>query len=217
MFDEINRVIAALHKLKHNEIGLADYGKPGNYVSRQIDRWTRQYRASETEKIPAFEHLIEWLPAHIPPTDETSIVHGDYRLDNLIFHPTEPRILAVLDWELSTLGHPLADFSYHCMTWRLPSSLRGLGGEPPITSGIPTESDYLAAYCARTGREPIDPDHWEFFMAYNFFRFGAILQGIMGRVKDGTAVSKQAEFMGRHAGALAELGWSQVASLRGKA
>jgi len=211
IFDEMNRVIAALHSVDYKAIGLAEYGKPGNYFARQLDRWSKQYRASETESIPAFERLIEWLPAHIPPGDETSIVHGDYRLDNMIFHPTEPRVLAVLDWELSTLGHPLADFAYHVMTWHIPKGVfRGLGGAKLADLGIPSEPDYVATYCRRTGRGEIDPSHWDFYMAYNLFRLGAILQGIMGRVKDGTAASKQAEAMGRAAGPLAELGWQQV-------
>ncbi len=211
IFEEMNRVIAALHSVNYEAIGLADYGKPGNYFARQIDRWSKQYRASETEKIPAFEQLIEWLPANIPPGDETTIVHGDYRLDNMIFHPTEPRVLAVLDWELSTLGHPLADFAYHCMTWHIPKGVfRGLGGAKLTDLGIPTEAEHVAAYCKRTGRSEINPSHWDFYMAYNLFRLGAILQGIMGRVKAGTAASAQAEAMGRAAGPLAELGWQQV-------
>jgi aminoglycoside phosphotransferase (APT) family kinase protein len=144
-YDEMNRVIAQLHTIDYKAIGLETYGKPGNYFGRQIDRWTRQYKASETEHIPAMEHLIEWLPQHIPAGEQTTIVHGDYRLDNMIFHPTEPRILAVLDWELSTLGHPLADFSYHCMSWHIvPGLFRGIAGLDLKSLGIPTEEDYLA-------------------------------------------------------------------------
>ena len=217
IFEEMNRVIAALHQVNHEAIGLGDYGKPGNYFARQIDRWSKQYRASETETIAAFEKLIEWLPANIPPGDETTIVHGDYRLDNMIFHPTEPRVLAVLDWELSTLGHPLADFSYHCMTWKIPKGVfRGLGGAKLADLGIPTEAEHVNAYCQRTDRAPIDPSHWDFYMAYNLFRLGAILQGIMGRVKAGTAASAQAEAMGRAAGPLAELGWQQVQKIQAR-
>ncbi|MDD3761673.1 MAG: phosphotransferase [Nevskiales bacterium] len=211
MFDEMNRVIAALHQVDYAAIGLSDYGKPGNYFARQIGRWSKQYRASETERIDAMERLITWLPEHIPPGDETSIVHGDYRLDNMIFHPTEPRVLAVLDWELSTLGHPLADFAYHCMTWHIPAGVfRGLGGADLDALGIPDESEYVRRYCERTGRGPIDPDHWDFYMAYNLFRLAAILQGIMGRVKDGTAASSKAVQMGKAARPLADLAWTQV-------
>jgi aminoglycoside phosphotransferase (APT) family kinase protein len=206
IYDEMNRVIAALHRVDYAAIGLADYGKPGNYFARQIGRWTRQYQASETEKIPAMDRLIEWLPGHIPPGDETAIVHGDYRMDNLVFHRSEPRILAVLDWELSTLGHPLADFAYHCMSWHIaPGRFRGIAGLDLRALGIPREDEYVAAYCARTGREGIE--HWDFYLAYNLFRIAAILQGIMKRALDGTAASEQALDAGRRARPLAELGW----------
>lgn len=209
IFDEMNRVLALLHSLDYAAHGLGDYGKPGNYFSRQIDRWTRQYRASETETIVAMDRLIEWLPQNIPPGDETCLVHGDYRLDNLIFHPDEPRIVAVLDWELSTLGHPLADFAYHLMSWRLPpGDFPGLAGVDLHSLGIPTESEYVEAYCRRTGRERID--NLDFYLAYNLFRLAGILQGIMGRVRDGTASSARAEEMGRLARPLAELGWQHI-------
>ena len=208
-FDELNRVIAQLHCVDYSAVGLADYGKPGNYIERQINRWIKQYRASETERIESMENLIEWLPLNIPSGDETTIVHGDYRMDNVIFHPTEPRILAVLDWELSTLGHPLADFSYHCMTWRLtPGQFRGMMGIDFQALGIPTEQDYVAAYCRRTGRGDIP--HWDFYMAYNMFRLAGILQGIMGRVNDGTAASAHALEQGKRARPMAEAGWKQV-------
>jgi aminoglycoside phosphotransferase (APT) family kinase protein len=217
MFEEMNRVIAALHQVDYTAIGLADYGKPGNYFARQIGRWTKQYRASETERIDAMDRLIAWLPEHIPPGDETTIVHGDYRLDNMIFHPTEPRVLAVLDWELSTLGHPLADFAYHCMTWHIPAGVfRGLGGAKLKDLGIPSESEYVQMYCQRTGRDGIDADHWDFYMAYNLFRLAAILQGIAGRVKDGTAASAQAAQMGAAARPLADLAWVQVEKILGR-
>ncbi len=206
IYDEMNRVIAALHKVDYAAIGLADYGKPGNYFARQIGRWSKQYRASETEKIEAMDNLIAWLPEHIPPGEETSIVHGDYRLDNLVFHPAEPRILAILDWELSTLGHPLADFSYHCMSWHIPpGQFRGISGLDLKGLGIPLESEYISAYCRRTGREAIG--HWDFYLAYNLFRISAILQGIMKRALDGIAASRQALDAGRRARPLAELGW----------
>jgi aminoglycoside phosphotransferase (APT) family kinase protein len=210
IYDEMNRVIAALHQVDYQAIGLGDYGKPGNYLARQIARWSKQYRASETESIPAMERLMEWLPEHIPPGDETSIVHGDFRLDNVIFHPTEPRILAVLDWELSTLGHPLADFSYHCMYWRLtPQEFRGIGGLDLPALGIPLESEYVRRYCERSGRgtpQALKAD-WNFYLAYNMFRLAAILQGIAKRVEAGTAASEQARQSGAGARPLAELGW----------
>jgi aminoglycoside phosphotransferase (APT) family kinase protein len=212
IYDAMNAVIARLHTIDYAAIGLGDYGKPGSYVARQIDRWTRQYRASETERIEPMDRLIEWLPANIPADDSTSIVHGDYRLDNMIFHPTEPRVLAVLDWELSTLGNPLGDFAYHAMGWRLPpGSFRGLGGADLAALGIPVEDDYRAAYCRRTGRADIP--NWDFYLAYNMFRLAAILQGIMGRVRDGTAASSRARESGERAKVLARLGWEQVERL----
>ena len=208
-FNELNRVIALLHSVDYAGIGLGDYGKPGNYIERQINRWIKQYRASESERIEAMENLIEWLPKNIPHGDETTIVHGDYRMDNVMFHPTEPKILAVLDWELSTLGHPLADFSYHCMTWRLtPGQFRGMMGVDFKALGIPTEQEYVAAYCRRTGRDHIP--NWDFYMAYNMFRLAGILQGIMGRVNDGTAASAHALEQGKRARPMAEAGWQQV-------
>jgi aminoglycoside phosphotransferase (APT) family kinase protein len=207
IYDEMNRVIARLHGVDYKGIGLETYGKPGNYFARQIDRWTKQYRASETERIEAMDRLIAWLPGAIPPGDETTIVHGDYRLDNLVFHRTEPRILAILDWELSTLGHPLADFSYHCMSWHIPpAQFRGIGGLDLASLGIPTEEEYVAMYCRRTGRDRID--HWDFYLAYNMFRLAAILQGIMKRALDGTAASREALDAGKRARPLAEIGWT---------
>jgi len=214
---ELNRVIAALHKVDYTARGLADYGKPGNYFARQIARWTKQYQASETETIEAMNRLIEWLPANIPADDETTIVHGDFRIDNMVFHATEPRIVAVLDWELSTLGHPLADFSFHCMSWHVPpGAFRGLLGHDLAALGIPMEKEYVAEYCRRVGRAPIDPDHWDFYMAYNMFRAAGILQGIMGRVVDGTAASQHALQAGRAAPRLAELGWKRVETILGR-
>ncbi|MDO8650664.1 MAG: phosphotransferase family protein [Undibacterium sp.] len=207
IYDELNRVIAQLHTIDYAAIGLADYGKPGNYFARQIDRWTKQYRASETEKIEAMEQLIEWLPNNIPPGEDTSIVHGDYRLDNMMFHPTEPRILAVLDWELSTLGHPLADFSYHCMSWHVtPGQFRGILGLDHKALGIPSEQEYIAKYCERTGKT-IRQEDFNFYLAYNLFRMAGILQGIMKRYVDGTASSAQAKKSGEAARPMAELGW----------
>ena len=216
IFAEMNRVIAALHRVDYVARGLADYGKAGGYLGRQIARWTKQYRASETERIEAMERLIDWLPVHIPPGDETAIVHGDYRLDNLVFDPHEPRIAAVLDWELSTLGHPLADFAYHCMSWHIPGgTFRGMEGLDLNALGIPSERDYVAAYCARTGRPAIDPDDWSFYIAYNMFRAAGIAQGIMGRVRDGTATSAHALEAGHSARMMAERGWKQVEQMIG--
>jgi aminoglycoside phosphotransferase (APT) family kinase protein len=214
IYDEMNRVIAALHTVNVAERGLADYGRPGNYFERQIGRWSKQYVASVTQPIPEMDRLMEWLPAHMPASarDEQmrSIVHGDYRLDNLMFHATEPRAIAVLDWELSTLGHPLADFSYHCMSWHIaPGTFRGIGGLDLKSLGIPTESEYIRKYCDRTGittPEALAPD-WNFYQAYNLFRMAAILQGIAKRVEAGTASSEQAVASGRGARPMAEMAW----------
>jgi aminoglycoside phosphotransferase (APT) family kinase protein len=207
IYDEMNRVLATLHAVDPHAAGLTDYGKAGNYFSRQIGRWSRQYKASETEAIEAMDQLIEWLPGHVPDGDETAVVHGDYRLDNLIFHPAEPRVVAILDWELSTLGHPLADLSYQCMAWHIPPGVfRGIGGLDLESLGIPTESDYVARYCARTGRQGIA--HWNFYLAYNLFRIAAILQGVYRRATEGMASSDNALQTGRNVRALAELGWS---------
>ena len=212
IYEEMNRVIAALHGVDHHAAGLAAYGRPGQYLKRQIERWTRQYRASQTgisEPIAAMESLIEWLPMHLPEADETTLVHGDFRIDNLIFHPHEPRVLAVLDWELSTLGHPLADFAYHCMTWRVtPAEFRGLKGHDLATLGIPLENAYVQAYCKRSGRAALAD--WDYFMAFNMFRMAAILQGILHRALHGSAASAEAEQTGRLARPIAEAGWRQV-------
>jgi aminoglycoside phosphotransferase (APT) family kinase protein len=216
IYDEMNRVIAALHKVDYHAIGLDDYGKPGNYLERQISRWTKQYRASETEKIEAMEKLIEWLPQHIPPQDETSVVHGDYRLDNVIFHRTEPRILAVLDWELSTLGHPLVDFAYHCMTWRMQAAegSRGLAGLDLRSLGIPSETEYRDTYLRATGRtQPVSDEHWTYYLVFNMFRLVGILQGIMARALQGNASNEQALQSGRRARPLAEQAWALAQQL----
>ena len=214
IYDEMNRVIALLHAVDIDAAGLADYGKPGNYFERQIGRWSKQYVASVTEPIAAMDSLMQWLPAHVPPgardESQTAIVHGDFRLDNLIFHPREPRVLAVLDWELSTLGHPLGDFSYHCMAWHIPHTMgRGIGGLDVAALGIPSERDYLRRYCERSGRADIDAvmADWNFYLAYNLFRIAAILQGIAKRALDGTAASAQAAQAGAGARQLATLGW----------
>jgi aminoglycoside phosphotransferase (APT) family kinase protein len=209
---EINRVIGALHRVDYRAVGLEDFGRPGNYIQRQIERWTRQYRASETERIEAMDNLIDWLPRNIPPGEETTIVHGDYRIDNLIFDRAAPRVLAVLDWELSTLGHPLADFAYHLMAWRLsPGQFRGMHGTDLATLGIPDEAEYIALYCSRTGRSSIGDV--EFYLAYNMFRLAAILQGIAKRAIDGTASNARAVETGKRARPTAEAGWSLVEQL----
>jgi aminoglycoside phosphotransferase (APT) family kinase protein len=211
LWDDANRVIAALHRLDYPALGLADYGRPGNYFERQIVRWTRQYRASETERIDAMDRLIDWLPGAIPDDDETSLVHGDYRLDNLLVHPSEPRIVAVLDWELSTLGHPLADFAYHVMAWRLTQAqFRGMAGNDFAALGIPSEHDYVERYCRRAARGPIDPHDWEFCMAFSMFRLAAILQGIARRAVDGTSASADAVANGARARAIADAAWLHV-------
>jgi len=211
IWEELNRVIALLHSLDYRALGLETFGKTGSYLARQIGRWSKQYQASETSKIEAMDHLIAWLPKNIPAGDETTIVHGDFRLDNTVFHPREARVLAVLDWELSTLGHPLADFSYHCMSWHIaPGKFRGIEGLPLAQLGIPSEREYVAMYCNRTGRKGIDPTTWDFYMAYNLFRIAAITQGIAKRVLEGTAASEHAVETGKRAPLLAELGWKQV-------
>jgi aminoglycoside phosphotransferase (APT) family kinase protein len=218
IWNEMNRVIALLHTIDYRAIGLEDFGRPGNYLERQIARWTKQYQASELEKIEAMDQLIEWLPKNIPAGEETTIVHGDYRLDNLIFHPSEPKILAVLDWELSTLGHPLADLAYHCMSWHIPAGkFRGIEGLDLEELGIPSEQGYIDAYCRRTGREGVSRSDWDFYMAYNLFRIAAILQGIAKRVVDGTAASEHARDAGSRAPLMAELGWKQVQKILDRA
>ncbi len=215
IYDETNRVISALHSVKFAQQGLANYGKPGNYFERQIGRWSKQYQASITQPIPEMDQLMAWLPAHMPASarDESrvSIVHGDFRLDNLMFHPTEPHVVAVLDWELSTLGHPLADFSYHCMAWHIPPGhFRGIGGLDLAALGIPSEQDYIRKYCERTGLatpQELASD-WNFYLAYNLFRLAAILQGIAKRVEAGTASSAQAKASGEGARPLAQMAWA---------
>ncbi|HKR89620.1 MAG TPA: phosphotransferase family protein [Phenylobacterium sp.] len=191
-YDSMNAAIAQLHTLDHHALRLADYGRPGNYFARQISRWSKQYlEDNEAGRDPGMDRLVEWLPNNIPPGDETTLVHGDYRIDNIIFHPTEPRVAAVLDWELSTLGHPLADFAYSAMSYRVPPTIvPGLGGQDPRELGLPTEAEYVAAYCRRTGRKEIP--HFDFYIAFNFFRLAAIFHGIKGRVLRGTAASEQA-------------------------
>lgn len=214
LYLEMNRVLAELHKIRPADIGLASFGKPGNYFERQIGRWSKQYLASVTQPIDEMDRLMAWLPANIPPRarDDSlvSVVHGDYRLDNLIFHPQEARVLAVLDWELSTLGHPLADFAYHCMAWHIPpGAFRGIGGLDHHRLGIPGEDEYIRLYCDRTGLAAPDDlrADWNFYLAYNLFRIAAILQGIAKRVEAGTASSAQARASGAGARPMAALAW----------
>jgi aminoglycoside phosphotransferase (APT) family kinase protein len=221
IYDEMNRVIAALHTVKFAERGLANYGKPGNYFDRQIGRWSKQYKMSAdgagpmSQPIAEMEKLVEWLPQHIPAAarDEgkVSIVHGDYRLDNLMFHPTEPRIIAVLDWELSTLGHPLADLGYNCMMYHFGEGFGASGGYAGMdlkAFGIPSEAEYLAAYARRTGRTEVPS--WDFYLAFSLFRLAAIVQGVYKRGLDGNASSETATKYGNRAKAMADLAWSIV-------
>ena len=207
VYDSLNETIAALHSFDPASLGLADYGKPGNYFSRQISRWSRQYEASATQVVPAMDRLIAWLPENIPDDESASLVHGDFRLDNVVLHPDEPRVIGVLDWELSTIGHPLGDFTYHLMAWQMPDigiGSTGLAGKDLMKLGIPDEDAYIAQYCDRTGRDGIS--NRNFYSAYNFFRIAAILQGIAGRVRDGTAASAHAERAADAVPPLAEIG-----------
>src|SRR5947209_7738568 len=211
IYDATNATLARLHRYEPAAIGLGDYGKGENYVARQVDRWSRQYRASETEKIDEMEQLMAWLPANLPPAAPVRLVHGDYRLDNMILDRHEPRVLAVLDWELSTLGDPLADFTYHLMQWHMPTTDAAAGtgslvGHDLAALGIPGLSDYVDAYVARTGLDP--RPHLAVYLAYNFFRLAAILQGIVGRVRDGTATSEHAPARAHLVRPLATKAWS---------
>lgn len=207
IYDDMNRVLAALHNVDLDAVGLADFGRPGNYFARQISRWSKQYQASETGTIPEMDRLIEWLPANVPADDDqTTLIHGDYRLDNIMFHATEPRAIAVLDWELSTTGHPIADLAYQCMQWRLGSVgtgvLRGLGDEDRPALGIPSEEEYVASYCRRRGLDAVP--HWRFYVAFSFFRLAAILQGVYKRGLDGNASNAAATAMGEAVRPLAQ-------------
>ncbi len=210
IYDAMNETLTRLHGLDYEALGLGDFGKPGNYFARQISRWSKQYRASVSDPIAEMEQLLEWLPANIPAEDSVSLVHGDYRLDNLVFDEQRPVVRAVLDWELSTLGHPLGDFTYHLMQWRLPPGASGVGistlaGKDLVALGIPSEAEYVERYCQRTGRDGISDR--EFYGAYNFFRLAAILQGIAGRVRAGTAASEHARAMAANVEPLAKLAW----------
>jgi aminoglycoside phosphotransferase (APT) family kinase protein len=209
MYDDMVDVLARLHGVDVAAVGLGDYGKPGNYYARQIARWGRQYEAAKTGEIEAMNRLMAWLPGHIPAGDETTIAHGDYRVENLIFHPTEPRIVAVVDWELSTLGHPLADLAYNCLTFHLPPEALGrVAAAPADWEGIPDEASYVDAYCRRTGRAGIPG--WNFYLAFSMFRLTSILQGVYARGLQGNAASTYALQRGAAAKQIAELGWAQA-------
>ena len=205
IYDEMNRVLAALHGVDVGAVGLDDYGKPGNYFERQVGRWSKQYLAAETETIEPMDELMRWLPEHMPDDDgQVALVHGDYRLDNMIFDPTEARILAIVDWELSTLGHPFADLAYQCMQWRLPNTgiSKGLADIDRAAIGIPTEAEYVETYCRRTGRAGISD--WTFCLAFSFFRLASIVQGVLKRALDGNASNTQAIQIGKMARPLAQ-------------
>ncbi|KEF29981.1 Putative aminoglycoside phosphotransferase [Marinobacter nitratireducens] len=200
--------LAALHSVDVNAIGLADYGRPEGYVARQVARWSKQYLASKTDDLPAMDKLMAWLPENLPSKDETSIAHGDYRFGNLMLAPDRPEVIAILDWELSTLGHPLADLAYYCLPYYLPSDMegmRGLRGEDLEALGIPDEQETIARYCAQTGRDGIED--WHVFLAFSLFRLAAILQGVYKRALDGNAANANALEVGRRASLLADIGW----------
>lgn len=214
VYNSMNETIARLHAIDPETVGLGDFGRPGNFMERQVARWTKQYMAAETDPIAEMRQLIDWLPRHTPAQERVSVVHGDFRLDNLIIHPHEPKVAAVLDWELSTLGDPLADFAYHAMAWRIsPDVFRGLGGANLGSLGIPDEAPYVQAYCSRTGRTNI-PD-WEFYIVFSMFRIAAIIQGIAKRANDGNAASKHAVVVGRAARPIAEQAWALARSIDG--
>jgi len=208
--DAMNATIAALHQIDPLAAGLADYGRANGYVARQVARWSQQYEQDELAgRNEEMDRLVQWLPQHLPPDEETAIVHGDFRVDNMIFHPTEPRVLAVLDWELSTLGHPLADFAYHAMMYRMPADiLGGLADIDPRAAGLPDESAYVQAYCRRTHRAGIAD--LDFYIAFNLFRFAGILHGIRGRLARGTAASAEASAMSAKLERVAALAWAQA-------
>ncbi|WPB59347.1 phosphotransferase family protein [Xylophilus sp. GOD-11R] len=211
--DAMNATLAALHRVDYMAVGLADFGRPGGYVARQVARWSQQYLDDEQAgRHPAMDRLVRWLPDNLPPGDETTITHGDFRADNMVFHPTEPRVLAVLDWELSTLGHPLADFAYNAMMFRMPPDiLGGIAGLDLAAHGLPGEAAYVDAYCRRTGRDGVPG--LDFYIAFNMFRFAAILHGIRGRALRGTAASPEAQAMGERYARVADLAWRQVEAM----
>ena len=210
----MNDTISKLHNVNFEKINLGDYGKHENYMQRQIYRWTKQYKDSETQEIGEINELIDWLPKNIPLEEETSIVHGDFRLDNMIFDPETHQVKAILDWELSTLGNPIADFTYHMMSWRLPAAAKGLGmlGADLKSLNIPSEDEYSELYYKKTGRNKIE--NWDFYMAYNIFRLAGIAQGIVGRVRDGTASSSEAKNYEAFVPILGKIGWDIVRGIK---
>jgi aminoglycoside phosphotransferase (APT) family kinase protein len=206
IYDNMNDVLARLHKVDFAKVGLGDFGKPGNYFDRQVARWITQYRAAQTDEIAEMERLIEWMPRHIPADDSISIAHGDYRLENTIFHPSEPRMIAVLDWELSTIGHPLADLAYNCMGYHVMNPRQGgIVGIDYAATGIPSEAEYVERYCRRVGRAKID--HWSFYLSFSVFRLASISQGVYKRGLDGNASSELAATLGNSCRFLAEHAW----------
>ncbi|RVU38092.1 phosphotransferase family protein [Hwanghaeella grinnelliae] len=215
IYESLCDTLAKLHNVDYEAIGLGDFGKPANYVQRQLDRWTKQFHAAKTDEMPAMDALIDWLPANMPDEDETAIAHGDFRLENTILHPTEPRVIAVLDWELATLGHPLGDLAYNCMTFHLPHgapSLKGIAGLDLKGLGIPTEEEYVARYCRMTGRGNI-PD-FSFYVVFAMFRLASICQGVYARALQGNASSDNALVVGKKAAVLADIAW-EIAQKRG--
>jgi len=208
IFESMNDVLARLHKVDPDKVGLGDYGRNGQYIARQVARWSRQYAELKTEEIAAMDRLIAWLPEHIPAEDPTTIVHGDYRLGNLIVHPSEPRIVAVLDWELSTLGHPLCDVAYNCLGYHMPDPPHGFASVDFAKVGLPTEESYVAAYCRRTGRKSIE--HWNYYLAFSLFRLAAIAQGVYRRGLQGNSSNPESVKMSQAARQRAELAWSLV-------
>jgi aminoglycoside phosphotransferase (APT) family kinase protein len=212
IYDGMNATVAALHQIDWRAAGLADFGKPGGYIARQIRLWSRQYEVSKTGEIAAMDRLMAWLPDHVPTDDPTTIAHGDFRLENLVLHPTENRVLAILDWELATLGHPLSDIAFSCMVYHVPPEfpgIRGVAGLDLTALGIPSEEDYLARYCERTGRPGVAD--WDFYLAFAMFRSSAILQGVHARALQNNAANPDALDVGRAAAPLAEIAWSKVA------
>lgn len=218
LYDDVNRVVAALHSVQPGDVGLQTYGRKGQFVERQVARWTLQYQTSETKPIPEMHKLIAWLPDRIPPAQGHGIVHGDLRLDNMIFHPTEPRVVALIDWELSTLGDPLADLGYHMLPWHLASrQFRGMAGSDLEALAIPSETEYLERWCHRTGRQSVPHETWSFYLVYNLFRLAAILQTVARRAQDGTAASGNARATGAMARPIAEFAWKLAARRLGAA